>query len=98
MCKLCAWILANMNYKTHLFNLIKSMQASEKGYFKKYASRYDQKGESDYIRLLNAMDELDEYDEKKIKEKLKKEAFVKHLSVTKAYLFDIILEALSSYQ
>jgi len=38
-----------------LFDLIKSLNSSEKGYFKKFASRHTIEGKSHYVKLFDAI-------------------------------------------
>ncbi|MCC6690611.1 MAG: hypothetical protein IT235_03680 [Bacteroidia bacterium] len=80
-----------------LFELIKSMSRSEKGYFKKYSSQNVIGGENNYITLFNAIEKQKEYNESAIKQKLKKERFIGHLAVLKKYLHKLILKSLRSY-
>lgn len=47
--------------------------------------------------MFYAIDKFDEYNEYKLKVKLKNHAFVKHLPVVKNYLFNLILKQLKSY-
>lgn len=80
-----------------LFQLVKSMSKSEKGYFKKYASRHTIGEKNSYIKLFDAIDELENYDETVIKQKFKGEKFAEKLYSIKNYLFNLILKSLSSY-
>jgi tetratricopeptide (TPR) repeat protein len=76
-----------------LYELIHSLSPSEKGYFKKFAS-----GESNYIKLFAAIDsQKNGYDEQLLKKKLKGEKFMKHLAVSKKYLYEQILDALAQF-
>lgn len=85
-----------MSNKDNLFSLIKSLTQGEKAFFVK--SLPAKKAEStDYLTLFYAMDKFDEYNENKLKLKLKKHAFVKHLPVVKNYLFNLILKQLKQY-
>lgn len=77
-----------------LFRLIKSMNKSEKGYFKKYAAKNEAGSKQNYILLFNAIDSMSEYDEDLLKKKLKNESFIKQLPVYKVYLFNLILRSL----
>ncbi len=81
-----------------LYQLIKSLDKNEKGYFKKYGQMHASSGESNYLKLFDAMDALEEYDEDKLLKKFRKEKFVKQLSVAKNYLYDLVLKSLRSYQ
>lgn len=80
-----------------LFLLICSMSKSEKGYFKKFASKHTIGGKNIYVKLFDEIEKMDEYDEAGLKQKFKGENFVKNLYSTKNYLFNLILKALSSY-
>lgn len=76
-----------------LFVLIRSLNRNEKGYFRKYAA-----GESNnYMRLFDAIDSQEKYDEGKIRRKFAGEVFTKQLSFTKQYLYDLILKSLRAY-
>lgn len=77
-----------------LHELIQSMSASEKGYFKKYAS--PQNG-GEYVKLFDAIAAMDEYDEQKLIQKFKKAEFVKHLSRAKNYLYNSLMRTLLLY-
>ena len=79
-----------------LHKLIKSLTPSERGYFKKFASLSYGK-ESNYMRLFNAIEQQDEYEEKKIKQIFKNETLIKHLPSEKNHLYKIILEHLYAY-
>ncbi len=80
-----------------LFRLIKSLNKSEKGYFKKFASKSASGSRQNYLVLFDAVDSMDVYDEEKLKKKLRSESFVKQLPVYKVYLFNHILKALHLY-
>jgi hypothetical protein len=83
------------NQKLYLFQLIKSLSVSEKGYVKKYCAR---NGASPaYLKLLDAIDNQEEYNEDKLKQKFKKEKFVKQFSVAKNYLTKSIMRSLRAY-
>src|ERR1017187_9978966 len=85
--------------KQDLFQLIKSLDGNEKGYFKKYSQIHSpESGNStNVIRLFDALDDMDEYDEAEIKRIFKGEAFLTQLSVTKNYFYASILKSLRSY-
>lgn len=86
-----------MKASDDLFQLIKSMSKSEKGYFKKFAAKHSAGKKNIYIRLFDAIEKLDKYEETIIKEKFKGEKFSETLYSVKNYLFRLILKALSSY-
>lgn len=80
-----------------LFRLIKSLNKSEKGYFKKFAAKNAAGGKQNYIFLFDAIDAMAEYDEELLKKKLKDPSLSKQLPVYKVYLFNLILKALNLY-
>lgn len=88
-----------MKPKPELFQLIKSLSKTEKTYFKKFASRHYKENNT----LTKLFDELDKkksngnYSEEDIKQKFKKEKFIKQLPVTKNYLYNNILKSLNLY-
>ena len=84
-----------MNKKGNLFFLIKSLNQSEKRYFKLFCRTINV--EYNYLRLFEAIDSQDSYDEKKLKETFAQETFVKQLHVTKIYLSQLILKSLRNY-
>ena len=84
-----------MNKKGNLFFLIKSLNQSEKRYFKLFCRTINVA--SNYLRLFEAIDSRDSYDEKKLKETFAQETFVKQLHVTKIYLSQLILKSLRNY-
>ncbi|MEO8514243.1 MAG: hypothetical protein ABI543_11825 [Ignavibacteria bacterium] len=86
-----------MKVSDDLFQLIKAMSKSEKGYFKKFASKHTIGEKNIYVKLFDAIDSKSEYSEEVIKAKFKGEKFVTSLYSTKNYLFNLILKALSSY-
>ncbi|MFI5211528.1 MAG: hypothetical protein ACHQIH_01485 [Ignavibacteria bacterium] len=86
-----------MKASDDLFQLIKAMSKSEKGYFKKFASKHTTGGGNIYLRLFDAIDDLRVYDENELKTKFKGEKFTDKIYSTKNYLFNLILKALSAY-
>ena len=79
------------------FQLISSMSKSEKGYFKKFASKHTIGGRNIYVKLFDEIENLRIYDEADLKNKFKGEKFANKIYSTKNYLFNLILKALSSY-
>ncbi|MEP2509428.1 MAG: hypothetical protein ABJH72_08730 [Reichenbachiella sp.] len=84
-----------MQKKANLFKLIKSLSQTEKRYFKLYCGL--QKGNSNYLRLFEVIESLEEYSEAKISEMTRDETFHSHLAVTKSYLQQLILKSLRNY-
>jgi hypothetical protein len=81
-----------MRSKEDLFHLIKAMSKSEKRYFTLDAQKSGKKG-SKYLDLFQAINNMDEYEESKLKKK-----FPKNLSSDKAYLYDAILRSMRDYR
>jgi|GEM_PF-5037677 len=76
----------------NLFILIKSMSKSEKRHFKLFTQAFGKK-DSVYLKLFDAIDKQEEYDEAVLTKKMK----VKHLSPYKKFLFENILKTLRIY-
>ena len=82
--------------QTGLFRLIKSLNKSEKRYFKLYARHYENSSNIK-IRLFDAIDKLDRYNEQKIRTFFAGEIFLKQLAVTENHLYYLILKCLHNY-
>jgi len=81
--------------KDQLFELIKSLKASDKRNFKLFVSK--QKGEKNYLKLFEAIDNQDDYDETLIRKRFAKEKFIRQLPVAKNYLYKLVLKSLEVY-
>ncbi|HEY0030447.1 MAG TPA: hypothetical protein VGC65_06795 [Bacteroidia bacterium] len=81
----------------NLFQLIKSLNKSEKRYFSLYASRHTLGEKNNYAILFEAIDKQKEYDELAILKQFKKEAFINKFSITKARLYDTVLDSLTAF-
>lgn len=79
-----------------LFRLIKAMSKSEKGYYKKFARKSSSNTNNNLIILFDAIDDLDSYDEEKLKCRLKN-TLSDQLPVYKNYLYKNIMKALHLY-
>lgn len=84
-----------MKPTSELFELIKSLTRNEKRYFKINTSK--QKGTKNYIKLFDAIESLDIYDEALIRKKYRNENFVRNLTYNKNYLRKLIFKSLVSY-
>ena len=82
---------------THLFDLIKSLNKSEKRYFKVFSSRHTIGEENSYIRLFDFIDRMDTYQEDLIFMHFKGQALLNKFSITKARLYDNILKSLDTF-
>ncbi len=80
-----------MRGKEDLFHLIHAMSKSEKRYFVIDAQKSGRKA-SRYLRLFNAINEMETYDEAALRKK-----FPKNLSTDKAYLYESILRSMRDY-
>lgn len=77
--------------------LIQSLSSAERSYIKKYAAVYGKK-KHNYYKLLEEIYKQEEYDEKALLLKFRKESFVKHFAVTKNQLLELILKLLRQFQ
>lgn len=81
-----------MKRKKDLSRLIGAMSSSEKRYFTLDAQKSGRKA-SRYLELFQAINEMEEYDEGRLKEK-----FGKNLSSDKGYLYEAILRSMRDYR
>lgn len=86
-----------MKDSNKLFELIKAMSASEKGYFKKYTLTHAKNHDQVYIRLFNILSSQKEYDEKKLVNALKKNSVSKKFGSYQNYLYKLILRSQRAY-
>ncbi|MFL5752652.1 MAG: hypothetical protein ACJ76F_04540 [Bacteroidia bacterium] len=80
-----------------LFRLIHSLDKNEKRYFKLSVAKYETAADSNYLRLFDAMDSLEEYDEEKLKKKFRGQKLQKNFPSEKNYLHRLILRTLRTY-
>src|ERR1700709_2541517 len=76
-----------------LFQLVKSLEKSEKRNFKLYVKRNSASEDLKIIRLFDALDKMDEYDEAHLLKK-NKQITKQQLSNTKAHLYKQLLSSL----
>ncbi len=80
------------------FELIKSLDKTEKIHFKRYLSYQSEKGEpTNYLKLFNELDKMPQYDAERLRRKFAKEKFMKHLPVSLNYLNSLLLSSLVNY-
>ena len=84
-----------MKPTNELYDLIRSLSGSEKRYFKLNAAK--QKGNKNYIKLFDAVDSKKVFNEDELKKRFRNENFIKNLTVTKNYLYNLIFKSLISY-
>lgn len=87
-----------MTPKADLFQLIKSLTQTEKRYFKVYTQKLVSKNsKSNSTELFDAIESMHEFDEEKLKKKIKNKSIVNHLPSEKNYLLHSILKVLRAY-
>lgn len=84
-----------MKPSTELHDLIKSLTKSEKRFFKLHSAL--QSGPKNYLKLFEAIDRQEVYDEDLIKKQFARERFIKHLPSEKNHLYKLILKALRAF-
>ncbi len=82
---------------SELFDLIKSLTKTEKGYFKKYCKAFISEKETEYLLLFDFIDKMSNYDEELIKAKFKGTSVEKHFPAKKNYLQNVIYKVLNQY-
>lgn len=85
-----------MAREDQLFTLIKSLTKAQKRYIKVNSTHIIGK-KNNYMRLFDALDKMDSYDEQKLIHKFKGTNFINHLPSEKNYLFEFILKNMRSY-
>lgn len=91
-----------MKPSDEIFQLIKSLSKQEKGYFKKIATAFSEDDGSNYLALFDEIVKQttngNQYDEGKIKKAIYSGKFLKNFSFHKNYLYNMILNSLTSCQ
>ncbi len=85
---------------TNLFDIIHSLTASEKRYFKIFSSTHVIGTKNNYEKLFNAICELpanQPYNEAAFKKKLSGKTWAKNFAVEKKFLEDILMKAMRAY-
>lgn len=82
---------------TELFDLIKTLNKSEKKYFQQFAHRHTIKGRNIYYELFQAINKQDVYDETLIKKRFAGQKAHKNFAVIKKQLYEQLLMALHQY-
>src|SRR5687767_14666472 len=77
-----------------LFLLIRSMTAPEKRYFKQYHSRNIKGSGSSFIKLFDAINRQEEYDEKAL---VGSETYLSGFAQQKKHLYELIMRSLREY-
>lgn len=84
-----------MPKKQHLYPLIKSLNKSEKRYFKLFC--LNQSERAHYLDVFEAIDRQQEWNESLLKWKFRAHKFVRQFHVIKHYLFHLLLKSLRNY-
>jgi len=84
-----------MKPSTELFDLIRSLSKSEKRFFKLSSSL--QSGNKNYLRIFDAIEKQNTYDEREVKSQFTGDNFVNHFPSEKNHLYKLILKSLRSY-
>lgn len=83
--------------KDDLFNLIKSLNQTEKRYFKIFAAMNMKERKSSYLKMFEAIERQKKCDEKEFLSKYKDEPFAKNFRFNKHYLLNLILKSMRLY-
>ncbi|TAL58730.1 MAG: hypothetical protein EPN85_10900 [Bacteroidetes bacterium] len=78
-----------------LFRIIKSMNKQEKIHFTLYCSRKEKNNHS--LKLFNAMNAMKQYDESRMRKKLKDKRMLRNLKRIKSYTGNAVLSSLREY-
>lgn len=77
--------------------LIHSLSSTEKRYFSVFSNRHQTKTKKNYLKLFEAIDHQDVYDEEELIDRFRGEAFAKHFSIAKNRLYHQILKSLDAF-
>ena len=89
-----------MTPSSNLFDIIHSLTASEKRYFKVFSSTHVIGNKNNYVKLFDAYCELPSdqpYDEAAFKKKLTAKKWAKNFAVEKKFLEDMLMKAMRAY-
>ncbi len=86
-----------MTPRSDLHQLIHSMTAHERRYFRLSAATQEGNGKKNYLRLFDAILAQEEYREEEIKQQFAGEAIGKNLAVEKHYLYSLLLRTLRNF-
>jgi len=86
-----------MKDKEQLFELVKSMNSNEKGYFKKFCKIYSSTFENIYFKVFSLIEKQEKYDEQGIIKSIYKNKKISNFSRTKSYLYHLILKSMRNY-
>ncbi len=81
-----------------IFNLVKSFNKAEAGYFIQYINRSRIKEGDEYIQLFKLIRGLEEYKESEVKSSFKNPAFLKRFAYHKTNLSTLVVDSLVAYK
>lgn len=87
-----------MKSSSHLFELIQSMTKGEKRHFRLENSKYKQKEKTNFLKLFNALEEQEVFNEDAIKKKFGSENRINNYRSVKHRLYYLVLESLTIYK
>lgn len=83
--------------KNTLHQLVRSLNKSEKGYFRKQASLHSVAGENNYVKLFDAIAAQPVYNEALLLEEFKGEPITNQFTAARHYLYRMVLKSLRSF-
>lgn len=86
-----------MKFSDDLYQLIQSLNQSEKRYVKLVAKAFTSKGTDNQLALFDAFDKQEEYNEEKIRKDFEESIPAKNFHVAKNRLYNLILKSLYLY-
>jgi len=86
-----------MKISTDLFELVKSLNPSEKRYFHRFCSSRSQGKDQTYLQIFGMVDAMEVYDEKLILEQLGDDKLRRQFPVLKNYLYRLLLKSLRTF-
>ena len=83
--------------RNHVFDLVHSLTMNEKSYFKKFATIHSSKSSKNYIRLFDAIVEMQDFDVETFKKKFEGEPIARYFSSEMNYLEEQLLKSLTNF-
>ncbi len=80
-----------------VFRFIKALSPPEKRYFKLFASRHTIGNKNEYLRMFEAVDRMQEYDDIQLRKTFKKLKAKNSFAIAKNRLYETILRSLDSF-
>ncbi len=86
-----------MSKSDSLFKLIRSLNGTEKAYFKKIAGAFSDSAKNNAVQLFDIIEQQEAYDELKVVEEMNDKNYTHNLSRHKNYLFELVLHSQYNY-